>query len=415
MFEKIILSLAIGALIGIEREWRAKKSKEIFAGVRTFILICLFGVLTPYIAQLISSVWLVYVGMAAVAGMVLISYYVNFKKFGSVGLTTEIAFFLTYIIGMLLFFEAQPYFISISLGIILTLILFSLEPLHKFAHKRSKKEVRDAIIFAALVFIVLPLLPKAPIDPYGAINPYLVWLSMVVVMSVSFAGYVAMKLLGSRGLGLTGFFGGLASSTSVTISMASMAKRNKKIIKSAVFAIIIAASTMFFRMLFVVSFFDYAIAFALLPALAALGVVGYVMSYITWKKIGRTRTAIKLTSPISFKPIFQFMIIFVAVLFASHMAKLYFPSAIYPIAALSGIFDVDAITISLASLSAVPNGMPLSTAINAIIIAALSNTLSKMLLARWIGGKKVWKEIKKAFVPLLVAGIIVFIIQLFLV
>lgn len=406
IFQKVILSLAIGALIGIEREWRAKGGREIFAGVRTFMLVCLFGVLTPYTSELVFSPWPIYIGFAAVVGAMLIGYYINFKKFGAIGLTTEIAFILTYLIGMFLFFESAPYFVSIALGIILTLILYSRESLHGFAHKRTRKEVRDAVVFAAIVFIVLPLLPKQPIDPYGAINPYFVWLSMIIVMSVSFAGYIAMELWGEgRGLGMTGFFGGLASSTSVTISMAERSKRDKNVIDSVTFAIIVAASTMFLRMIIVVAFFNYALTFAVMPALCTLGVAGYVLSYIAWKNVKRGRATIKFASPISFKPILQFMVIFIIVLFASHMAKLYFPSAMYLIAALSGVFDVDAITISLASLS---QGLATGTAVNGIIIAALSNTFSKMLLARWIGGKKVGKEVAKVFVPLLVVGIILF-------
>lgn len=413
MFEKILLSLAIGALVGIEREWRAKGSREIFAGVRTFMLVCLFGVLTPYIAQLVYSMWPIYIGMTAIVGAMLIGYYINFKKSSAIGLTTELAFILTYFIGVLLFFELAPYFMSIALGIILTLILFSRESLHGFAHRLTKKEIRDAVIFGALVFIVLPMLPREPIDPYGAVNPYLVWLSMVVVMSVSFAGYVAMKLFGERrGLGLTGFFGGLASSTSVAISMAGRAKRNKRVIKSATFATIVAASTMFFRMLLVVSFFNQAVAVSLLPSLAILGAVGYMLSFGSLKRIRRDRATIKFTSPISFKPIFQFMVIFIAVLFASKMAELYFPSAIYLIAVLSGIFDVDAITISLASLA---NGMPTSMAVNGILLAAVSNTVSKMVLTRWIGGKRVGKEAEKVFVPLIIIGVVVLVVQMFLV
>lgn len=411
IFQKIILSLAIGALVGIEREWHAKRTREMFAGVRTFMLVCLFGVLTPYTSELVFSPLPIYIGFAAVVGAMLIGYYINFKKFGAIGMTTEIAFILTYLIGMLLFFENAPYFVAIALGIILTLILYSRESLHGFAHKRTRKEVRDAVVFAAIVFVVLPLLPKQPIDPYGAINPYFVWLSMIVVMSVSFAGYIAMELWGKgRGLGLTGFFGGLASSTSVTISMAERSKRDKNVIDPATFAIIVAASTMFLRMIVLVSFFNYALTFAVMPTLCTLGVAGYVLSYIIWKNVKQGRATIKFASPISFKPVLQFMAIFVIVLFASHMAKLYFPSAMYLIAALSGVFDVDAITISLASLS---QGLATSTAIEGLLIAALSNTFSKMVLARWIGGKKIGKEVAKVFVPLLAIGIIIFLLQRF--
>lgn len=409
MFEKILLSLAIGALIGIEREWRAKDGAKIFAGVRTFMLVCLSGVLTTYIAQLVSTMWPVYIGLVAIAGVTIMSYYINFKKFGIISLTTTVAFFLTYLIGILLFFEEQPYFMSISLGIILTLILFSRESLHSFARGLTKKEMRDAVIFAALVFIVLPLLPDETIDPYGALNPHLIWLSMVIVMSVAFAGYVAMKLLGERrGLGVMAMFGGLASSTSVALSMAERAKKKSEVIKSAVFATIVSSSTMFFRMVLVAMFFNQAVALSLLPFLGLLGAVGYVLSYVSWKKIKHDRATITLSSPISFKPVFHFMLIFIAVSFVSHITQLYYPSAIYIVTALSGMFDVDAITISMSSLS---NGLPVAVIVNGIIAAALSNTFSKAILARWIGGKKAGEAIAKVFIPLLIIGAIIFAVR----
>jgi uncharacterized membrane protein (DUF4010 family) len=179
---------------------------------------------------------------------------------------------------------------------------------------------------------------------------------------------------------------------------------------SAVFAILIASSTMFFRVLIVATFFNQSFAFALLPVLCTLGGVGYLLSFVAWKKLKKSNVKINFQSPISFKPILKFMLLFTVIAFASHIAEVYFPSAIYLIAALSGVLDVDAITISLASLS---SGMHIGTAVAGILIASIANTTSKMLLGRWAGGKKAGKEIFDAFLPLVVAGMIVLLVDIF--
>lgn len=412
IFEKIILSLAIGALIGVEREWHAKKSNDIMAGMRTFMLVSVLGLMTSYISSMFSSNIFIYIGLAAVASAMVAGYCINFKKTGSMGLTSELAFLLTYVIGVILFFEESPFFLSISLGVILTIVLFFREPMHRFVKQRTKKEVRDAVIFAALVFIVLPILPNYPLDPYGAFNPYLVWLSMVLVMTVSMVGYVAVKTLGKHGLSVTGFFGGLANSTSVTVSMSALAKKSRQAAKSASFVVIVASSTMFLRMVFVSMFFDADVALLLAPVFGVICAIGYIISLFAWRRIGKKTTGIQMSSPISFKSVLKFMVIFVIVLFASNLAKTYFPSAIYPIAALSGIFNVDAITIGLASMA---GGISADVAVTGIIIAAVSNTISKMAMARIIGGKEMGKSVGKLFIPLIISSVVVAAMLFFLV
>lgn len=433
LFQKVMLALAIGALIGIERERHAKadivymregkggkkkkvvrKESEIFAGFRTFMLISMLGLLTAHMTSLVLTMWPIYIGIASIAVLGFISYYLNYKKFGVIGMTTEIAFFLTYIIGIFLYFEAAPFFLSISLGIILTLVLFFREPLHKFAYGLSKKEVRDAIVFGALLFVILPLLPTEPIGPFHAINLSLVWQSMLVVMVVSFAGYVAMKVFGNKlGMGIAGVFGGLASSTSVAVIMAEESKKNRRVLYSALFTITIAASTMFFRMIVVALIFGYEVGVAIVPSFLLLASVGYVLSYIPFEKTRRVRATIKLESPIAFKPIIQFVILFAAVSFATHIARMYTPSAMYLIAILSGLFDVDAINISLASMA--NEGMlPVKTAMISLIMAALSNTASKAALVRWIGGKKIGKEIFKIFLIVIATGVASLLLAWFL-
>jgi uncharacterized membrane protein (DUF4010 family) len=412
VFQKILLALAIGSLIGLEREHRVKDRKQVFAGLRTFMLMCMLGVLVPYISYLIGCASCIFVGFAAIVAMVIVSYYIRYKEVGKIGMTTEIAFLITFLIGVLLFFEGSPYFLSISLGVIITMILFVSQPLHDFAHHLKDTEIRDAIVFAAVVFIVMPLLPNMPIDPFGAINPYVVWLSLVVIMTISFAGYVAIKIFGDKlGVGLMGFFGGLWSSTSVAVSMADRMKKSRGVVKSAVFAILVSSATMFPRMVFLSGVFNPDLAIAVAPYLLSLGLIGYALSYKAFRGIKGESARIEFSSPISFVPIIKFMLIFIVVMVAARITTDYFPSAIYLTAILTGLFDVDAITISLAS--ATMTALPFQTVVNAVIVAAVSNTISKAFLSRWLSGDNGRKEIDNGFLPLVAFGIIIVAFRLF--
>jgi len=404
LFQKIIIALAIGALVGLERERRVK-GKEIFAGFRTFMLIALFGLLTGYAAQLLQNFLPVYIGLFAVSGLTISSYFIEFKRTKSVGMTTEVAFLLVYMIGLILFFEQFPYYLSIALGIILTLILVSKESMHKFAKHLTQHELRDAIIFAIIAFVILPILPNEIIGPFNIIiNPYIVWLSMVFVLSVRFVAYIAMKIFGARkGLALTGVFGGFGSSTAVAVNMAESVRSNKKLLYSAVFATVIAASVMFFRQLVVASFFNIGILSYFLP-FVTLTMLGAVLSFIPLKKSEKEKAKIGIGSPLALKPALKFALFFMFVFFISNFIRdNYGFVGIYAIAFLAGLVEVDAITISLATMGVSP-----IIAVKGILLAGLANTFTKWLLTQWMGTKKMSKIIGMLFAFLIVVGAILF-------
>ncbi len=404
IFQKILLSLAIGALVGLERERRAKG--ETVAGFRTFMLVTLFGLLSGYMSGIFSSFVPIYAGLFSIGILAGLSYYAKFSSKKSIGLTTEIALILSFIIGLIVFFDVYPFFLTVSLGIILTLVLFSLETSHSFAKRIKQVEIRDAVIFAVLAFIILPLLPNNAIDPIGALNPYKIWLSIVIVLSVSFAAYIAMKIFGSKyGSVMTGLLGGLVSSTAVSVDMADKVRKNKKILYSAAFAVIIASSTMFLRQLFVASAINHNLFIPLLLPMTILGVVGYIFSYIYWKKNRSGKSAIEIKSPLSLKSALQFSILLVVVLTVSKLAENYFGStSIIAVALIAGLLDSDAMTISLSSLAL--NGLLGSTAVVGIILVGLSNTFMKWLLVRWLGNRKISAVVGKVFLVIIAVGIL---------
>jgi uncharacterized membrane protein (DUF4010 family) len=402
---EILLSIAIGALIGIERQRRARG--EVFAGIRTFMLVSLFGYLSAFLTSYSESLIPIYIGLVGVCLLSGLSYFLTYKKVKAVGLTTEVAFILTFLIGILIFFDTFPYLLPISLGTIVTLILFGKEASHKFARHLTKKELRDAIIFVIIAFIILPLLPTEPIDPYGIFDLYLIWFALVLLLGISFVAYVALKVFGARGLLLSGFFGGLASSTSVTAAMAGRIKDKPSLTHAATSATVLACSAMFLRSLLIISIFNLNAAFSLLVPFLCLGLSGFFISYLMWRKtkIGRRET-VKVTSPLSFKLAIKFTLLFALILAVTRTVRMFYGTElIYPISFISGLSDVDAIAISLATLEIESKIISKS-----IILAGMANTIFKMLLFSYIGGKRANKEIFKIFPPQLAIGLLFFLL-----
>lgn len=404
LFQKIILSFAIGILVGLEREKRI--GKETFAGIRTFPLVCLFGVLTAYLSFLTQNFIPIYLGLFSVCCLASLSYYFKYKRFKRVGLTTAIAFLLTFLIGVILFFENFPYFISISLGILLTLLLVSKESMHRFVKHLTKKEIMDAVIFGVVAFVILPLLPNKPIDPLKIINPYRIWFAIVLVLLISFSAYVAMRIFGEKGLILSALFAGLVSSTSLTANIAGKFRKRKEM-SYALFLIALASSTAFLRQLFIFSLFNFQLFYFLFTPFFIFFVIGILISRISWKKV--KKKTIEIPSPLSFKQAFQFSLFFTFVLIITKIFQIYFGSkGVFVISFFAGLPNVDAIAITLANLS--KNNLPLVYASTGILLASFSNNLFKWLLTLFLGNKKLFSNSTKIFIPLILTQLTALII-----
>ncbi len=405
LFQKILLSLAIGALIGLERERRAKG--EVAAGVRTFMLVCLLGLLSGFLADTLKNTTIIFVSILSVGLLSVLSYWKKVRKTSAAGFTTEIAFIITFVIGLINYYETYPYFLTIALGIILALILVSKETLHKFARKLTEVEMRDAVIFAMTIFIILPLLPNKTIDTWNALNPYLIWLSVVLVLFISFVGYVALKVFGTeKGVSLIGFLGGLASSTAVTVSMAERVKKNRKMAGMASFAVGLASSTMFLRIALISFLINSAVGLRLFVPLGLLAAIGYATSYSVLKKNSRKISDAAIGSPLALVSTLKFTVLLILILIVSALARSYFgEGALYAVAAVAGLVEPDAINVSFSSLAL--SGLNPETAAIGIVLACLANTFTKLLIAKWVGTKEMVKELIKIIGVILFAGVLI--------
>ena len=400
---KFLIALALGALIGIERE-RKKEGAE-FAGVRTFILIAILGTISAYLSKDFPYFWIVsFAGLVVLVGL---SYLVTTRKNDDVGITTEIAAYLTFVLGMLCFAD-EGMLLAPILAIIITTLLAIKPHLHQFAHRVSEKELINTLKFLIIAFVILPILPDEVMGPLAVFNPFQIWLMVVFISAISFTGYILMKIIGpERGLGVTGIVGGLVSSTAVATSMAARVKESGLLMKAAVFATVVASSMMFLRMLFEVSVINPTLLPKLSAPMMVMGVLGIILGIFVWRRteVRQMDADLKLDNPFSLKPALIFGALFLAILFLSKIANIYLGSSgVYLASIISGVADVDAITISMALLA--PDTISNNTAVTAITLAAISNTVFKFLITLFLGTRKFGRNIGIIFLVVILAGLI---------
>jgi len=400
---KFLIALALGALIGIERE-RKKEGAE-FAGVRTFILIAILGTISAYLSKDFPYFWIVsFAGLVVLVGL---SYLVTTRKNDDVGITTEIAAFLTFVLGMLCFAD-EGMLLAPILAIIITTLLAIKPHLHQFAHRVSEKELINTLKFLIIAFVILPILPDEVMGPLAVFNPFQIWLMVVFISAISFTGYILMKIIGpEKSLGVTGIVGGLVSSTAVATSMAARVKESGLLMKAAVFATVVASSMMFLRILFEVSVINPALLPKLSAPMMVMGVLGIILGIFVWRRteVRQMDADLKLDNPFSLKPALIFGALFLAILFLSKIANIYLGSSgVYLASIISGVADVDAITISMALLA--PDTISNNTAVTAITLAAISNTVFKFLITLFLGTRKFARNIGIIFLVVILAGLI---------
>ena len=211
-----VYSLALGLLIGFERERSHPGGKRLMAGSRTFALVALAGTLAATLGT-----WVVVMGVPAVAGLMILGYRRTSSE--DPGTTTEVAFLVAYLLGALAESRAP---LAVAIAVIVTVLLLAKTQIHSFARDVvTEVELEDAVKFAVVAFVVLPLLPDTDLGPYGVLNPHQIWLLVIAFTGISWAGYLATRILGARrGLLLAGLAGGFVSATATTASMGRAAQ-----------------------------------------------------------------------------------------------------------------------------------------------------------------------------------------------
>lgn len=381
LFIHLLLALALGALIGLEREYsQIKRGFRGYGGIRTFPLIALLGALSAFLAERYSPV-IIWSGFGGITLFIAISHYFLSSKHGRIGLTTEIAGIITFIIGVLSYSE-KP-IIPITIAIIMTIFLYTRIELHQFAGNLKKDEMYSTLKFAIIAFVILPLLPDKPFGPFLFFNPYRVWLMVVLVSGVSFVGYILVHFLGKHSTAVTGFLGGFVSSTATTLSMAERSSQ-KNDSSSLVFATIAANTAMIIKILFIILIFNKELFIALLLPIGII-ITGSILIAAPFSNQNKNQQKLIIfTSPFTLTSALKFGAIFAFILFLVRFAVHISQKSFYAITFFSGLFDADATVLSALQLLQQQATLNISIA---VILVIMANTLSKIAIAHLFGKK----------------------------
>lgn len=403
-----LIALLIGALVGAEREMTKDGeagSRHAVGGIRTFILVALVGAASAWITKARGLPWVFATALGAVA--LVIALRREAAPAGPSGITSEVAAVAVCLLGGLAALGDTE--IAVALAVAMSAVLAFKEPLHGLIGRIDVQDLFAAIKLLAASFIVLPLLPDAPVDPWGALNPYRLWLLVVLICALSLVGYLAMRWLGpARGAALGGISGGLVSSTAATLSFARASRDEDAGPRDSAFAagILLAWLVMFVRITLLVAALDLALLALVWPAAGAMGLA--TAAFAAWHyRVGladaRPPAEVTVTNPFSLRSAIRFAALFAVVLLVVQLAQARWPGAgTYVVAGLAGLVDTDAISLSLASGAKSPEAR--ATAAVALVVAMMANTVSKCLLVLVLGRGALRRQIATAAATVLAAG-----------
>ena len=385
-----LASLAIGLLIGVERE----RNPAAKAGLRTFALTAAFGTLAAMLGDYADgAAWMPAVGLA-LTGLTIIAAYHRAPPADDPGTTTVVALLLTYCLGALCWYGERTLAAAIAVGAA-ALLYFKAE-LRGILERFERRDLLAVIQFATLSVVILPVLPDEGYGPYGALNPFRIWLMVVLVSGLSLAGYIALKIVGVRyGLPLVGLCGGLVSSTATTLAYSRHARAGS-LTDGAGVVIVLANLTVLVRLAIVAAATAPAILPRLAPVLGAALAAGAVAAFVHWRRRLGADAELPLpavANPAELRVSLGFGILFAIVLVAAAwLSDVAGRRGLYAVALVSGLTDVDALTLS--SLQLFTSGrLDAGGAVTAIALALLANTVFKLGLVVTVGGRPLARRV----------------------
>ena len=398
-------ALGLGLLLGLERE-RKRDAELLFGGVRTFALIALLGALGAFLERELNQGWLVLAAFLAVSALVVVSYTTTAAR-GELGITTEISALLAFIVGALCGWDKVG--VASVVTVVCLLLLTLKDYLHRLARRVELEDVEATLKFAVISVIILPLLPNETFGPppLDVINPYKIWLMVVLIAGLNFLGYVLVKVFGNEhGLVVTGILGGLVSSTAVTLSFSQRSRQEPAMSSAFVLAIVVAWTIMFLRVVVMVGLVNPSLAAVLGLPLGLMAVTGVLVSLALWRRTRSQETGVVTAgaNPFELGEAIKFGLLFGVVTVVAKAAEVYLgETGLYLAGAVAGLTDVDAISLSMANL-ATANPESLRIAARTIVIAVLSNTLVKTGMAVFLGAPALRRTLLLATLPVVDRG-----------
>lgn len=383
-------ALAIGLLIGTERGWSARDTRDgqLAAGVRTYGLAGLLGGLATLLAGHLGA--LVWLGMLlAVVALITTAYVVGLRSDPDQGQTSEFALLLTFLLGSLVLADSR--LLAGGCAVVVALLLRFKAPMHSALRRLSAEELSGALKLLFISLVLLPALPNRGFGPWEVFNPYATWWMVVLIAGLGFTAYVAIRLVGTRhGLLLTALLGGVVSSTAMTMTLARLhAQRELHALLAA--GLLATSALMFPRVLLEVAVINAQLLPQLLLPLGAAALVYAAGAAYWWQRAKAAELSARaeppLSNPFEIGPALRFALLLAAILLLVEAGRRELGSVgVYLVSLLSGLTDVDAITLTL-SRSALSE-LDHQVAVRGIALAVVSNSLIKGVLIAVLGGAR---------------------------
>ena len=383
------VAIALGLLMGLERE----RNPAALAGLRTFALTALFGTLAAHLAAISTQPWLIAVGLLLTGGMMIAAYMRPVADRDDPGTTTVAALLLCYGLGVLIWFNEIQ--LAVILAIATTTLLYFKPELRGISERLSRKDLLSILQFALLSLIILPLLPNKNYGPYGALNPYQIWWVVVLIVGVGLAGYAALRGAGKRGVIVVGLLGGLVSSTATTLAFSRHARRDDAMARVAAIVIVLANLVVLIRVGVIAAIMAPDIVPSLYPVLVGGLLLGAIGAWYGFRRLHPhgAPPELAVTNPTELRTALGFAALYAVILLISAwLSDVIGNTALYAVALVSGLTDIDPITLStlrLFNLGKVPS----FNVINVIVLALLANLAFKSILTISLGG---WAKMRHA-------------------
>ncbi len=402
------IAIALGMLVGLQRERTGKGAH--LGGVRTYPLVAVLGAASGMLVTPMGP-WVV---VAAFVGVIVTAVLGNVlllkTEDAEIGVTSEVALLVVFVAGVML--SAGMREIAVAVGVGTGVLLHLKKPLHSLVDRMGDGDVRAVMQLALISFIVLPILPNETFGPFDVLNPHRIWLMVVLVVGMSLVGYVAFRLLGSeRGALVAGLVGGMISSTATTVSYARMGKDSGAIRATICSVLLLATVVMYVRVGIEVWLVAPSHVVEMIVPLGVLaGVVG-VCAGLSLIRAGREKgTMPEQENPAEMKSALVFGAMFAGVLLLVAAGKEWFgDSGMYVVAGLSGLANMDAITLSVSRMAERGRVEP-DVAWRGIVIASVTNLVFKWVLIRWLGGAALARVVGPWFAVVAGSGVVLLLV-----
>jgi uncharacterized membrane protein (DUF4010 family) len=341
------IALGLGLIVGLQRE---STSSEL-AGVRTFPLVTLLGAVCALLAPATGG-WILAAGLLAVVAATAMGNAARLRQpEPDPGITTEIAVLLMYALGA--YVMAGNRVAAVVLGGTVAVLLHFKAELHGLVDRLGTADLRAIMQFVLLALVVLPVLPDATFGPYQVFNPREMWLMAVLIVGLSLAGYIALKFFGERaGIVAGGLLGGLISSTATTVSWSRLTRDQPPASRAAALVIVIASTVVYGRVLAEIAAVARPFLRAAAPPILVLAAAMALSAAVLWLRTrGEEPARVDGQQPANLKSAFTFAALYVLVLLAvAFVNERSGTRGLYAVSVISGLTDVDAITLSVARL-----------------------------------------------------------------